>query len=457
MKGRSGDLFASQPTLTVTQLNQRARQLLERQFTRVTVIGEVSNMRVVGGHHYFSLKDDRSQLAAVLFRREAARLGFPLRDGAEVVATGKVTIYPQRGTFQIVLDRLELRGAGALQAAFEELKRRLSAEGLFARERKRPLPLVPERVAVVTSPTGAVLRDIVHVATRRFPGAHIVVVPAKVQGADAAGSLAFAVARASKLAARMGFDVMIVARGGGSLEDLWAFNDERVARAIADSSIPVVSGVGHETDVTIADFVADCRAPTPSAAAELVFPKRDELLAELRSRVDRCARVLHRDIQRDRHRLRAGRAAFGDGRGMIAVHTQRIDLVTAAVSQVVHRLVARRRVALSTLETRLAHLHPRIHVREVHARVRATHQRIGLLVRKRVEHDRHRLAALEGRIVALSPLGVLERGYAIALSPDGRAVRDASRVQTGDRLDIRVARGRLGAVVDEVGEDEGSA
>jgi len=453
MKGRTGDLFASPPTLTVTQLNQRARQLLEKQFTRVTVIGEVSNIRVVGGHHYFSLKDDRSQLAAVLFRREAARLGFPLRDGAEVVATGKLTIYPQRGTFQIVLDHLELRGAGALQAAFEELKRRLSAEGLFARERKRSLPLVPGRVAVVTSPTGAVIRDIVHVATRRFPGAHIVVVPSKTQGADAAGPLAFAIGRVSKLAAPMGFDVMIVARGGGSLEDLWAFNDERVARAIADSPIPVVSGVGHETDVTIADFVADCRAPTPSAAAELVFPKRDDLVVELRSRVDRCARVLHRDIERDRHRLRAGRAAIGDGRGMIAVQTQRIDVATAAISQVMHRLVARRRAALSSLETRLAHLHPRIHVREVRARLLAARQRIGLAVQKRVERDRHRLGAIEGHIAALSPLGVLDRGYAIALAADGRAVRDASQVESGDRLDIRVARGRLGAVVDEVEED----
>lgn len=454
MKGRTGDLFASPPTLTVTQINQRARQLLERQFTRVTVVGEVSNIRVVGGHHYFSLKDDRSQLAAVLFRREAARLAFPLRDGAEVVATGKLTIYPQRGTFQIVLDRIELRGAGALQAAFEELKRKLAAEGLFARERKRPLPRVPSRVAVVTSPTGAVIRDIVHVAERRFPGAHIVVVPSKTQGADASGPLAFAIGRVSKIALRMGFDVMIVARGGGSLEDLWAFNDERVARAIAASPIPVVSGVGHETDVTIADFVADVRAPTPSAAAELVFPRRDELRAELRQRVDRCARVLRRDIERDRHRLRAAHASLGDGRGMLAVQTQRLDFAINSMAQATHRLLTRHRSVLNGFEKRLAHLHPRVQVREMRTRVRTTRRQLGQALKKQIERDRHRLSALEGRIVALSPLGVLGRGYAIALGADGRAVRDATRIARGDRLDIRVARGRIGAVVDEVEEEE---
>jgi exodeoxyribonuclease VII large subunit len=414
------------------------------------VVGEVSNLRVVGGHSYFSLKDDRSQLAAVLFRREAARLGFELTDGAEVLGTGKLSLYGPRGTFQIILDRLELRGAGALQAAFEDLKRKLAAEGLFARERKRSLPLVPRRVAVVTSPTGAVIRDIVHVATRRFPGAQLLVVPAKVQGAEAGGLLAVAITRASRLASKLGLDVIIVARGGGSLEDLWGFNDERVARAIAAAPIPVVSAVGHETDVTIADFVADCRAPTPSAAAELVFPRREELVAELDQRVRRCTGVIQRNIERDRHRLRAAAAALGDGRGMVAVQTQRLDLATAAVAAAATQLVGRRRAVLAALENRLAHLHPRVHLREVRAAIGARRDRIGLLAGQRIERGRQRLAAAAGRIAALSPLGVLERGYAIALAPNGRAVRDAAELRGGDRVEVRVARGRFAAVVDEI-------
>jgi exodeoxyribonuclease VII large subunit len=430
------------------------RQLLERQFARLTVVGEVSNLRVVGGHRYFSLKDDRSQLAAVLFRREAARLGFELTDGAEVLGTGKLSLYGPRGTFQIILDQLELRGAGALQAAFEELKRKLTAEGLFARERKRSLPWVPRRVAVVTSPSGAVIRDIVHVATRRFPGAQLLLVPAKVQGAEAGGALAFAITQTSRLASKLGLDVMIVARGGGSLEDLWGFNDERVARAIAAAPIPVVSAVGHETDVTIADFVADCRAPTPSAAAELVFPRRQELVAELHQRVRRSAGVIQRNIERDRHRLRAAVAALGDGRGMVAVQTQRLNLATAAVAGAAAQLLGRRRAALAALENRLAHLHPRVHLREVQATIGAVRERIGLLAGQRIERGRQRLAAAEGRVAALSPLGVLERGYAIALAANGRAVRDAAELRRGDRVDVRVARGRFAAVVDET-EGEG--
>jgi exodeoxyribonuclease VII large subunit len=452
MSGPTRELFAgaAAPPLTVTQVNQRARQLLERQFARVTVVGEVSNLRVVGGHSYLSLKDAQSQLPAVLFAREASRLKLRLADGMEVVGIGRLTIYSPRGTYQIVLESVERRGAGALQAAFEELKVRLAAEGLFAAERKRPLPRLPGRVAVVTSPTGAVIRDIIHVAVRRFPGAQILVVPTRVQGGEAAPMVAAAIAAAARLPVELAADVIIVARGGGSLEDLWCFNDERVARAIAASPVPVVSGVGHETDFTIADFVADVRAPTPSAAAELVFPRRDELVAELSRRVDRAARGLGRDLAGHRHRLRAALAQLGDGRALVAEQTQRLDLAAMSVTRAVEKSLAAKRRTLDHLRAELAAGHPAVHVREVRGRLATLTARLTLLGHGCLRRERSRLATLTARLQALSPLEVLERGYSILLDAEGRAVREVSQVRAGESVAVRLWRGRLRARVESI-------
>jgi exodeoxyribonuclease VII large subunit len=441
------DLFAARlpEPLTVSQVNQRARLLLERQFASVTVQGEISGLRIVQGHHYFCLKDKESQLSAVLFRREAAASRLELEDGLDVLATGKLTIYAPQGRYQLIVERLERRGLGALQAAFEQLKQRLAADGLFAAERKRRLPLVPRRVAVVTSPTGAVIRDIVDVATRRFPKADILLVPTRVQGEEAAPQVAAAVARASGLAVTLGLDVIIVARGGGSLEDLWCFNDERVARAIAASVVPVVSAVGHETDFTIADFVADVRAPTPSAAAELVFPQANDLRLALLQQLARCREALGRDLGRWRLHVRALRAELGDARSLLRAEAQRLAQAAAAEEDALRRLLEQRRRHLHELDLRLARQHPRAHLTDLQARLRGVRERIHLSVRQRLERDRSRLESATRHLQALSPLGVLERGYAIVLSPGGQAVRAAEEVAAGERLHIQVARGAFDA------------
>lgn len=453
------DLFeqSAAPPLTVSQVNQRAKQLLERQFTRVVVVGEIANLKTVSGHRYFSLRDNKAQLPAALFKGQASRVKFDLRSGIEVIATGRLTIYPPYGRYQMVVDSLEPRGAGALQAAFEELKAKLAAEGLFATERKRAVPLLPRRIAVVTSPTGAVIKDIINVATRRFPKARILVVPTRVQGADSGAAIAAAIERASRLVGDLELSTIIVARGGGSLEDLWGFNDERVARAIVAAPVPVISGVGHETDFTIADFVADIRAPTPSAAAELVFPVRSELLEQLHGPVARATRAVRRDIEHGRQRLRALRAALGDGRSLVAVQHQRLDFAKVRLHQGFRQSLATRRLQLGSYETRLAKLHPRVRLRAMRSEMHSAQVRIDLLVRQSVTRSRDRLRAVSARLTALSPLGVLERGYAIVLDPRGRAVSDAAQVEPGDRVDVRVARGRFGAVVDETDTGDGGS
>lgn len=436
--------------LTVSEVNNRARLLLEKTLGLVTVTGEISNFKVVSGHSYFVLKDAQSQLNAALFKREALSLRFPLRDGMEVVATGKLTVYAAYGRYQMVVDRVEPKGVGNLQAAFEQLKTRLANEGLFAASRKRSLPLLPRRVAVVTSPTGAVIRDIVNVATRRFPNAQILVVPTRVQGAECAASVVAAIDQVAQRAAVDKIDVLIVARGGGSLEDLWGFNDEQVARAIAACPIPVVSAVGHETDFTIADFVADCRAPTPSAAAELVFPLKSDMVARLLQPVERAQHALRRDLQRQRFRLRACLAELGDGRTMLREHAQRLADLGFRREKSLRQIFLRRRQQMRHYETLLAAAHPKVRLHKLRSSVEASKGRIVLLMKQRLPTARRQMASLEARLQALSPLGVLQRGYGIVLRQDGQAVRRASEVACGERVEIRVAEGILGARVEEV-------
>jgi len=450
------DLFARaepQP-LTVSQVNARARTLLERTLGVVTVMGEVSGHKVVSGHHYFCLKDRESQLNAVLFRREAQASKVELVDGVEVLGTGRLTIYSQYGRYQLVLDRVERRGAGALQAAFEALKERLAAEGLFAAERKRKLPLVPRRVAVVTSPTGAVIRDIVNVATRRWPGASLLVVPTRVQGAESAPSVAAAVKRISSLAPRLGIDVVVVARGGGSLEDLWCFNDERVARAIHACAVPVVSAVGHETDYTIADFVADVRAPTPSAAAEIIFPVRSELAALVAQRLERGRTALARALSQRRMHLRALKAELGDSRRLLRDGVQRLAQLRLEHEQALRELVHGRRRALGQLDARLLRLHPRARLAKVRGALDAAERRSLLAARQAIAGRRERLTAAVAHLAALSPLAVLERGYAIVQTVDGAVVRRHGDVSPGTPIAVRLAEGRLAATVDATSPPE---
>ncbi|HEY6000461.1 MAG TPA: exodeoxyribonuclease VII large subunit, partial [bacterium] len=316
---------------TVTELNRAAGELLEETFPRVWVEGEISNWKLYpSGHAYFSLKDDGGQVSAVLFRAGSKGLRFEPKDGLAVLALGRVGIYPQRGQFQLIVEELEPKGKGALQLAFEQLREKLQREGLFEAARKRPLPALPRTVGVVTSPTGAVIRDILTVLGRRFPNLRVLLNPVRVQGEGAAGEIAAAIAEFDR---RGDVDVLIVGRGGGSMEDLWAFNEEVVARAIAACGVPVISAVGHETDFTIADFVADLRAPTPSAAAELVVESKEALEERLGMLARRLRAGVGERLRGARHRLDAlaVRRMVADGRRRLLETAQRLDGVDAAL------------------------------------------------------------------------------------------------------------------------------
>jgi exodeoxyribonuclease VII large subunit len=389
--------------LGVGQLIAGLKGLLEQQVGRVWVVGEISNLhRARSGHCYFTLKDEEGQLRAALFRGDAQRIRFELEEGLEVVAEAQVSIYAARGDLQLLVRGLEPRGVGALQLAFEQLRRRLQAAGLFDEARKRPIPPHPRRVGVVTSPTSAAIRDVLQVAARRFPSTPILISPCLVQGEEAPDQIAGALDRLGRVD---DIDVILLVRGGGSLEDLFAFNSEVVAQAIARSPRPVISGVGHETDLTIADLVADARAPTPSAAAMQALPDRVALARLVARDVSRLAEALGRRLEHAR--LRVERLAA---------------LLRARSPQA--------RVALAR-------------TREARARVSARQA-----ILRRVDRQRRRLSEAAARLDALSPLAVLGRGSAIARRErDGRIVRSAHEVVLGERLELRVALGRLGVEV----------
>jgi len=386
---------------TVSEIQSEIRDLLESGYPRIWIEAEISgHRRYPSGHHYLTLKDEHAQLSAVIWRSVADRLAIAPEDGLAVRARGTLTVYPPRGNYQIVLDRLEPVGAGALQARFEKLRRQLEAEGLFDPARKRALPAFPRRAAVVTSEAGAAVRDIIRVAGRRWPLLELVIVPVRVQGEGAKDEIAAALARAD----RLGCDLIVVGRGGGSLEDLWAFNEEVVARAIFAARTPVVSAVGHEVDVTIADLVADVRAATPSAAAELITPDRAEVAAWLDQRRSRMAR------------------AFG---GRVRELRLRLDRLAGA------RCFRRPDAIVRDGERRLDELSARL-------------ARAG---RATVKEFQSRLAALGGRMEALSPLRVLARGYSVTFV-DGRVVRAAADVRRGDRIRTLLSEGEIESIVD---------
>jgi exodeoxyribonuclease VII large subunit len=396
--------------LSVGQLIAGLSGLIKHHVGRVWVVGEISNLHSArSGHSYFTLKDEDGQIRAALFRGNAGRVRFDLEEGLEVVAEAEVSIYAARGDLQLIVRTLEPRGIGALQLAFEQLRRRLDAAGLFAAERKRSIPTHPRRIGVVTSPTSAAVRDVLKIAGRRFPGIPILISPTRVQGDEAPAEI---VAALDRLATSTEIDVILLVRGGGSLEDLWAFNTEVVAKAIAASPIPVVAGVGHETDTTIADLVADIRAPTPSAAAMLAVP-------------DRIA--LGNLVQRDVRRLVASM------RREIEMHRDRV----AHLREVLRARSPQVRVAMAR-------------TREARARVAAV-----AAIRRRMDLDRRRLSVAATQLDALSPLAVLGRGYALARRElDGRIVRAATDVALGDRIELRLASGQIAAEVTGLEPDE---
>jgi exodeoxyribonuclease VII large subunit len=398
------------PVLTVSQLTAALRGVVEERFARVWVAGEVSNCTRAGsGHIYFTLKDDDAQLKAVMWRSAAQRLRFELRDGLNVVASGPIEVYPPRGQYQLAADRLEPQGIGALELALRQLQQKLAAEGLFAPERKRPLPRFPRRIALVTSTQGAAVRDMIQVIVRRWTLADIIILPVAVQGEGAAEQIAAALRTVGRIPR---VDVAIAGRGGGSLEDLWAFNTEVVARAIAACEVPVISAVGHEIDVTIADLVADRRALTPSEAAEFAVPDQAELRAEL----DQLRRRLTAGLQQHARRARLQLDALASRRCYVRPLEQLHDLATQ-LDEVESRL---RRAMLRLLQT-----------------------------------ARGQVVAAASQLDALSPLNVLERGYSITKRlPDGLLVRDAAALQTGDRISTLLAEGEVISVVEALRVDE---
>ncbi len=404
----------------VGELTRRIRQALEDVFPTVWVEGEISNFRrQASGHCYFTLKDANAQLRAVLFRGNQRDLKFAPGDGMVVRAMGEITVYEARGEYQLLVRHLEAGGKGALQARFEALKEKLRLEGLFDADRKRPLPLLPRHVGMVTSPTGAAIRDMLNVINRRFPNLHVVIAPCRVQGAGAAEEIAAAI---DLLNARGGLDVIIVGRGGGSLEDLWAFNEEPVARAIARSELPVISAVGHEIDFTISDFVADLRAPTPSAAAELVVGRKDAFVDQLRGYRTGLVRALRERMWRERHRLLAARGsrAFREPVALVRQQAQRVDRAALLMRHALREAVGTARAGLDRRRARLRH---------------------ALQLRQGGWRQDWRRA--EAQLRGLNPLAVLARGYSVTLDARGRAVRDPRSVRPGDRLWTRVAGGRL--------------
>jgi exodeoxyribonuclease VII large subunit len=434
---------------SVSRLNREVRVLLERGFGSLWIEAEISNFsRPSSGHWYFSLKDAAAQVRCAMFRQRNLLARFAPRDGQKVLVRARIGLYEPRGEYQLLVDHIEDAGLGALKRQFEELSARLAAEGLFAAERKRPLPALPRRIGVITSPTGAAIRDIVHVLGRRFPAAAVLLFPVAVQGAQAAAEITAAVILAGR---RGDCDVLIVARGGGSLEDLWAFNDEALARAIVASPMPVVSGVGHEIDFTIADFAADVRAPTPSAAAEIVVPDGGEYLKTLRGAEARIAQALRRHLQVRRERLRwlAGRAALVSPAARLAQRMQLLDDLENRLVRALRQRTTDLRSDLVEARSRLWQVSPVTRVRDDAVRLRALGVRLQAAQKRHLSDARERLLPLQRTLQAVSPLATLERGYAIVSRGDGSILRDAAQVAPGTLIEARLATGRLRAKVED--------
>lgn len=433
---------------TVSALTAEIRDCLDARFGEVAVEGELSNCRrYQTGHLYFTLKDRDAQIRAVMFRSAVRELRFKPEDGQHVLVRGRVSVYEAKGEYQLICDSLEPQGLGALQLAFEQLKRRLAAEGLFEETRKRPLPLLPRKIGIVTSLDGAALRDILSVLRKRYPQAHVVIRPARVQGDGAAGEIAQGLRAICRVP---GVDVVIVARGGGSIEDLWAFNQEPVARAIASCPVPVISAVGHETDYTIADFVADVRAPTPSAAAERVVARRDEFVGHIDRQVERLRAAVRRGVLERRARVHAleGRRAFAGVPANVAMRARHLGELTQELRQALRSRIdaaSRRRLLL---DRALERHDPRRRLAATGTRLVELRSRLDGAVERRRTRAASQLGALAGRLDTLSPLAVLGRGYAVCWDESRtRVIRRAGEVAAGEQVRVTLGEGELRARV----------
>jgi exodeoxyribonuclease VII large subunit len=435
----------------VRDLVAQVRELVEQEYGDIWVEGEISNFRPApSGHLYFTLKDAEAQLPIVLFRRQAMLLRFRPEDGLHVLVRGRVSVYEQRGQLQLVAETMEPVGAGSLQLAFEQLKERLKAEGLFDAERKKPLPMFPRTVGIVTSPTGAVIRDFLNIVSRRHSGLNVLIFPVSVQGESAPAEIESALADLNRTSL---VGLIVLARGGGSLEDLAAFNSERVARAIAASELPVVSAVGHETDFTIADFVADLRAPTPSAAAELITEAQHKIAEHLATQSHRLERAARFQLLQTRQRLtRSAVAERAESRVTALLYrlgqrlddaTQRLDAAISAKLRAHQDRIAAFAADVLRHDPRQSLAHARAHLGDFRARLDRSLERL-------LDSSASRLGALDAQLNSLSPLAVLDRGYALVLSPQGSLVRSTAQISAGDQLTTRLADGTFASRVESV-------
>src|SRR5881394_1550987 len=437
------NLMPGRKTWTVSELTAKIRDLLSKNFTDISVQGEISNCREAqSGHIYFTLKDDRAQVRCVYFKQQQRGIKFRPEDGLLMTVRGSISVYETRGEYQIYVDNLEPVGRGALQLAFEQLKKRLEAEGLFDRARKKSLPLLPSRIGIITSPSGAAVRDVVRILTRRVPNVHLTVYPVRVQGEGSAEEIV----RALKLFNQKKLvDVLILARGGGSMEDLWPFNEEIVARAIFASEIPVISGVGHETDFTIADFVADVRASTPSAAAELVVQTRrefDKHIADLRETLAGLVRYRLLELSRRIHELSA-RRGFRRPLDLLRQQRQRADEMIGRLAGGLRTNLQQSRRRFSVAQMRIASFDFRMKIAALRLRLEKRGSELAARAERLLRTKRQRLDRMRLQLEERGPLKVLERGYAIATDASGDVLRDAAQVQIGDSVLLQLHHGRL--------------
>lgn len=450
--GFSFPVGAPRRVWSVRELVSAVRTAVEREYTDVWLEGEISNYRPSeSGHLYFTLKDGDAQLRVVMFRSQARLLRFRPDNGMQIIARGRVTIYDARGELQVAAEYLEPKGAGALQVAFDQLKARLEAEGLFAQERKKPLPAFPRRIAIVTSPRGAAVQDMLNILRRRHAGVGVLVFPAQVQGEAAAAEVAAGIRffNRSGLPETWQVDVIVVARGGGSIEDLAAFNDEALARTIAESHIPVISAVGHETDFTIADFVADLRAPTPSAAAELVIESEQQIserIATLRQRLSRAARY-RLLVLRNRLAQLAEKGTLQRMADVVRRRQQRLDELHFRLAQAEAAQLGRYRRRVDVAAARIRHLDMRRVLAGMRHQADRSAMHLVQLTRRTLAEKRARLERAASTLNALSPNRILERGYAVVFDASGRLVRDAAQVVAGDVVETRVAKGSFKSTV----------
>ncbi|NJD39135.1 MAG: exodeoxyribonuclease VII large subunit [Geobacter sp.] len=443
------NIFTEQTILTVSRLTGLVKDLLEDNFCQVWVEGELSNLaQPSSGHLYFTLKDSGAMLRCVMFRSSVKVLRFKLNEGMALIVRGRLSVYDQRGEYQLLVEYAEPKGLGALQAAFIQMKERLAGEGLFAAEHKRPLPAIPQRVTVVTSATGAAIHDILNVLGRRHAGVELLLYPVRVQGVEAADEIAAALDDLNRLQAA---DVIIVGRGGGSLEDLWAFNEEAVARSIFRSVIPVISAVGHETDWTISDFVADLRAPTPSAAAELVTVARKELRESVAALEHRLYQSTRAWLQLRQRYLEGLQRALHDPLQLLGYQAQRLDDLSTRLASGLRNLLTRRREQLARSEQRLGSLHPALQISRFRQQVQNLSEQIQYRTLQQLDYCGRTLGEETARLNALSPLQTMARGFAVVeRCKDGMIVRSTAEIEVGSQIRLRLHQGTARCLVEEL-------